>query len=253
MIEFCKSILLRMSGDLIMLQPCGSLKRFKEHHVISDCQRRGFVPLYSDVNNFGFLAGTDDDPKEVVNFVGMLQLSHLWFHAGFDLMLSEYDSDAVSKLYAKYPNFSSMTVLARLYSFRHALELSMKSILSLKSIKYNQDSHNLNMLWNHVCPIFQDYDEKFGCNGNADQISAFIKWLDSMEFQADVDRHNGENPYRYYLSGKNQLMNGKKYINLSFISEYVMYFLSVVQCMAWDYVKSKPEFNDSIFRCDVFV
>lgn len=228
-----------------------SVPVFKESRVMSIHQKRNFVPLYDNFDDydFGFSSGKND-PKEIEDFVGKWQLCRVWQVSSCLLFSRRYSITEFEKYC-----FGDVSVLLELYLLRHCLELSMKAILQLMSIKFDSNTHSLGDLWNAISFVFKDFDATKGDGHSFANIDAFICWLDKLEYTAKdgSERIKSENPYRYFLGGRNKLLNNKLYVHIGRISEYVFYFLNVIEYMSWDYIKSKPEWNTDVIRFDGYM
>lgn len=223
-----------------------SIPKFRECAVISNVPKKGFVPLYDRFNNFdfGLLSGTDADPPEIKDFVGTFQLCKAWDIAGHDVYINHIQPALGYELHQAYPSMSGFTALIQLYCFRHSLEMSMKAILNLQSVKYRYKDHGLKYLFEEVLKtgILDRFVKEYKNHAdNIEQVSKFVYWLDSIEV--------GENSYRYFLSGKNKLLLCDQYIDPSRIHLYVMYFQQVIEACAWIHIKSIPEWNKDVIRC----
>lgn len=116
--------------------------------------------------------------------------------------------------------------------------------------------HDLLYLWNEassnrsptIYTIFEEYDCIVGSNICSD-MNNFIVWLDDFEKSLDKG-HKGENPYRYLLYPYNKILNTELYIDVNFLSEYIMKFLSIIEIMIFEYIKKVPKWNEKCVRWD---
>lgn len=245
---------------------------FKKFRIISKCKKskNSFIPLYDDRGgyDFGWLANDGSDPEEIICCRGQLTLAWVYYYSGLDIGLAygllnngykikgyyPHQIDYINKILMHGPKPSGFM---ELYLHRHSMEVAMKAFLQLMNVKLNpKKPHDLLYLWSNaslndsptIYTIFKEYDCIVGSNICSD-MNNFIVWLDDFEKSLNKG-HKGENPYRYLLYPYNKILNTELYIDVNFLSEYIMKFLSIIEIMIFEYIKKVPKWNEKCVRWD---
>lgn len=229
-----------------------SLPKFKEYKIISPSRKKDFTPLYKPNKSKNWYDIKETTPQPILTYAGQSELIDAYFNAGLDLAINPHFPGTNEPLYGKFEDLYTPQPFLQLYMFRHAIELSIKALCSLKDIKYYQDSHDLLKLWTTIKPEFDKYDTDKNTQLTP-EIDKFIQWLDSLEKDADQkgNRHKGENPYRYFLGGTNKILCEEKYVHMPRITEYTQTIISITESIAWEYIKGKKEWNKYCIRMTV--